>query len=447
MVFKLLKEFSLEQAFVVVALIFYSGALVSFIPGATSPLADAHPMALLVVAVANGASIVTLLLLAQHWQSALVLATREKLLWVLVGLVVTSILWSDLPDETTFQVIPFLRVTLFAVYFTTQFSLREQVRLLCWTFGIAAALSLFFAVALPQYGIVGRGFISNMEDIVHYGRWRGIYVHKTILGTMMVMGMATFLFQIMAGRKNRWLMILGFCFCFSLLQMSTTKGALAVFLLTMFLVPFYRVLRWKDTVLVPFLILTFLIGSSLTVLIIAHAEAALKILDRDITLTGRTIYWPLMLDKIWERPWFGYGYKTFWLGGWKGEVADVWRFLAVGNEPPHAHNGYLNLWFSIGLVGLCVFALGFFMTYCRAIAYVRHVKTLEGLVPIVYLTMTFLFNMTESFLVDGDIFWIMYVSAALSVHQSIVTADADVENCEVIKELETGSITTSIRSN
>jgi O-antigen ligase len=409
-----------ERAFVVIALLFYSGALVSFIPGARSSLLAAHPLVLLVQATANTAFAISLFLIAQRWKYAIAICIKEKLLWVLVSLIVASILWSDLPTETFINVLPFLRVTVFGIYFATRFCLRDQIKLLTWVFAIAAVLSLLFAIALPKYGVVGRGFISGMEDIVHQGRWRGIYVHKTLLGTMMVMGMLIFLARGVAERKNRWVMWIGFCLCFFILQMSTTRGALAAFVITLLLVPFYRALRWKGMIAIPFFSTSLLISGIVISLLVTNAEQVLRLLGRDITLTGRTVYWPLMLEKIWERPWLGYGYQTFWIGGWKGEVADVWRYLAVGNEPPHAHNGFLNLWFSVGLVGLGFFVLGFLLNYYRSITWMRTVHTIEGLVPIVYLTMTLLLNLTESFLAEANIFWIIYISVTLSTHQNAI---------------------------
>lgn len=204
----------LEKTFAVLALIFYSGALTPFIPGASSSLLEAHPMVLVVQACANIAFCVSLCLIFRHWKHVVSIAGKEKLLWVLVGLVTISTLWSDLPAETLGKVLPFLRVTVFGVYFATRFSIREQIKLLAWVFGIAAILSLLFAIALPKYGIVGRGFISGMEDIVHQGRWRGIYVHKTLLGSMMVIGMLVFLAYSVEEIKHRWIMWSGFGLCF-----------------------------------------------------------------------------------------------------------------------------------------------------------------------------------------------------------------------------------------
>ncbi|MBI4782350.1 MAG: O-antigen ligase family protein [Oscillatoriophycideae cyanobacterium NC_groundwater_1537_Pr4_S-0.65um_50_18] len=398
-----------EKIFVVIVVLFYSKAFADFIP-------ETHPFAPFKEVLAYAGFAVTLFLITRRWKKVACIVLKEKLLWILVALVIASISWSDLPLETLNRVMPLLRVTMFGIYFATRFSIKEQMQLLAWMFGAAAILSILFAVALPQYGIVGLGFISNMEDIVHTGTWRGIYVHKTILGTMMALGSLVFMFCSIVTSRFRWVMLIGAGLCLAVLLISTTKGALAILLIVLILLPFCRALRWNFTIAVPFFILVTLIGGVLVVLLTVNAEQALGSLGRDVTLTGRTDYWPLMLNKIWERPWLGYGYKTFWVGGWKGEPADIWRFLAPGNEPPHAHNGFLNLWFDIGLLGLVVFTVGFIVNYLRAIAWVRITKTAEGFVPIAYLSFLFLVNLTESFLLEPELFWMLYVSLILSMH-------------------------------
>ena len=404
-----------EKIFVVMATLFYSRAFADFLP-------ETHPLSPFKEVLAYTGLIVTLFLIARRWKKVAYIVLKERLLWLLIAIVIASIAWSDLPLETLNLVIPLLRVTVFGIYFATRFSIKEQMQLLAWMFGAAAILSILFAVALPQYGIVGLGFISNMEDVVHTGTWRGIYVHKTILGTMMALGVLVFLFCSTVVHKRRWIVLAGMGLCFSVLLISTTKGALAILFIILILLPFYRALRLKPNLAIPFFSFVTLASGIILVLLTVNAEQALNSLGRDVTLTGRTIYWPLMLNKIWERPWLGYGYKTFWVGGWKGEPADIWRFLAVGNEPPHAHNGFLNLWFDIGLLGLFVFVIGFAVNYIRAIAWMRDTKTAEGFVPIAYLTFLFLLNLTESALLDPELPWMLYVSLTLSMHHKSYAA-------------------------
>jgi len=402
-----------EQVFSICLIFFYSGALSGFIP-------EGHMVYAFKEFSAQAAFWVTCVLLIVNWKKAISLIAKPANIWLLLILILILIspLWSDHPLETSESTAAMLRVTAFAIYFAVRFNLKEQVTLLAITFSGAAILSFLFAVALPQYGVVGMGFISNMEDIVHTGKWRGVYIHKTMLGTNMALGIIICSFNFFIQPKFKKLMIGSFLLCIFMLIKSTTTGALVFLVFTVTLLPFYRALRLKMKFAIPLFSISFLIGGALLAGGVIAAEQFLSSLGKDITLTGRTLYWPLMLEKVWERPWLGYGYQAFWVGGWKGEVADIWRFFAPGNEPPHAHNGYINFWLDIGTIGISIFFIDLIFNYLRAIKFARATRSAEGLFPITFLTFWTLINLTESFLVMPAIFWIIYVSSALSMHRA-----------------------------
>lgn len=89
------------------------------------------------------------------------------------------------------------------------------------------------------------------------------------------------------------------------------------------------------------------------VAIFALAEVAFGItgliiqaLGRDPTLTGRTVLWKNLLEHQ-GNPIFGVGFDNFWNGE---------RLAIVGQgywwQPNEAHNGYLENYLNLGLVGL-----------------------------------------------------------------------------------------------
>ncbi|MEB3294136.1 MAG: O-antigen ligase [Synechococcales bacterium] len=397
-----------EKIFVVSALLFYTGAIAWCIPG-TSVIGFLKDVT------AWLGCLLAIIFLLPYWKQAAYLILKNPLLVCLTVVVPASILWSDFPMFTFWAIVPFLRVTIFGIYFAVRFNMREQMQLLTWMLGIAAILSIVWAIVIPKYGVVGMGFIANSQDEVHTGTWRGIYIHKTFLGTIMSLGMSSFILSWFSYPKRRLINGVGLFLCTLVLLCSTTKGAIAVLVLSGCLIPLCRPFVEHYKLRMPFFILIFLSIFCLGFLTFNYAEQALSMLGRDITISGRTNYWPPMLNKLWERPWFGYGYDTFWVGGWHGEPAGIWRFLADGDEPPHAHNGYLNLWFDIGLVGLVTFGLSYVVNWFRAITWLSLVPTGEGLVPIVYLAQLGLFNLTESLLMEPDIFWLFYVAISLSI--------------------------------
>ncbi len=338
---------------------------------------------------------------------------QEKFLWFLVAIALASVFWSEETRATLGGSQNLIRITLFGVYFAARYSLKDQLRLLAWAFGIGATLSLVFVLALPSYGVMGQGSIVTGEAITHAGAWQGIYGHKNILGRIMVLSAVVFLIFALSGRRYSWLAWVGFGLSVVLILGSTSKTSLIIFLTIMALLPFYRALRWSNTLAVPFFITVILVAGSVAMLLVSGAEDILGVFGRDITLTGRTDLWAAVLDKIWQRPWLGYGYGAFWRG-WDGESADVWS--VVRWEAPHSHNGFLDLWLDLGLLGLLAFTLSFIALCLRAVSWVRQTKTAEGLWPLAYLTFLLLANLTESSLLRQNSLWLLYVAVTLSIH-------------------------------
>ena len=401
-----------ETVFVVLSLLLYSGAIGFFI-------ADTNPIAPIKIVFAYTGHVIAILLIALRWRKVVALVIKEQLLWVVVGLVIASLLWSDVPMFTLEKMLPLVRVTVFGVYFASCYTLKEQMQLLAWTFGIAAVGSFLVCIAVPRYGVVGAGLIVGQEELIHAGAWRGLYVHKTILGGMMSLGALSFLCCACSNYKYRWLMWAGFGFSVFMLLRSTTKAALGILIIILIIfVPFYRSLRWNYNSLFRWLTILLIIGGCIILWNWANYENTIFArFGKDITITGRTELWSPLIDKIWDRPWLGYGYETFWGGGWKGKSAYIWRQLKPGFEPPHAHNGFLEVWLDIGLLGLGTLILSMFTVFLRSIIWLRLNKAPEGLVPLTYLTVLILINLTESSLMRPEILWLFYVTVTLSLHR------------------------------
>ena len=405
----------IEKGFVVFSLLFFTGAITVLLNRGTAPNAiqsDSISKALL-----YSIQAVTVLLVAVHYQQVMRTALKEKLLWLMIAIALFSTFWSDVPTVTLANSINLVRLTLFGVYFAARYSLKEQLHLLTWVFGIGAALSFIFVLALPSYGVMGVGEITTAETIAHTGAWQGIYGHKNILARIMLLSTIAFFLSASSKGRYHWLVWANVILSVTLIVGSTSKTALIIFLTILALLPFYRALRWNYTIAVPFFIVAIFIGGGVSMLLVSSAEDILAIFGRDFTLSGRTDLWIAVLEKIGERPWLGYGYGGFWLG-FNGESVDVWN--AVKWHPPHSHNGFLDLWLDLGLLGLSIFAFSFIAACFRCVAWLRQNHNSEGLWPIVYLTFLLLANLTESSLLRQNFLWILYVSITLSTYNNCV---------------------------
>jgi len=93
--------------------------------------------------------------------------------------------------------------------------------------------------------------------------------------------------------------------------------------------------------LVPAALIAFAIATNFTLI--------LALMDKDPTMTQRTVIWAEVLPSIAKHPLQGYGYSSFWTG-LSGESSQA--VLTTGWMEGQAQDGYLDVLLQLGLVGL-----------------------------------------------------------------------------------------------
>jgi exopolysaccharide production protein ExoQ len=334
-------------------------------------------------------------------------ALRDKLLMLLIGFAVISVLWSYAPEATLRQSVTFLGEAFLGVYLAMQYSLREQMRIFAWVLGIAAVLSLFVAFTFPTLGI---------GSTVHPEAWTGIYDHKNYLGRLMALSAVLF-FLSSGDFRKRWVAWGGFILSASLVLLARSLTSLLALIAILGLMPLYRSLRWRDIRAKAMVIFAGALIVSVTIVILAaNPEPFFRAAGRDPvqnTLVGRMQLWNDLLHKVEQRPLLGYGLGAFWLG-WEGESADIW---ARHGWATHAHNGYLDIWLDLGLIGLVLMLSHIFLNFRRGLLLMRSTGATEGLWALAYLTFVSLTSLTEVTLLTrrAGIFWALYVALSISM--------------------------------
>ncbi|NEO96346.1 MAG: O-antigen ligase family protein, partial [Moorea sp. SIO3G5] len=275
-----------EPIFTTVSLVLYSGGVLTVIlsggrsEGDVIQEFDSSLSRLLFVLI----YLVTFFLLALRWKKVLYVLSKDRWLSLLVGIAVISVFWSSEPTTTINRAVALIGTTLFGVYLASRYTIKEQLEMLGWAFGVAILLSFMFIVALPKYGIMGG---------VHAGTWRGIYVHKNVLGKVMVPSAVVFLLLAIRGKKNNLLFWGGFGFSVILLLFTTSKTALVSLIIMLLSLYLYRMLRWRYDLLIPTIFAMTTFGGSVLIWLLDNADALLGAIGKDATLTGRTELWPL----------------------------------------------------------------------------------------------------------------------------------------------------------
>jgi exopolysaccharide production protein ExoQ len=174
-----------------------------------------------------------------------------------------------------------------------------------------------------------------------------------------------------------------------------------------------KTLHWRYLLMVPALIGLSAFGMIIYTLITSNAGQVAGAFGKDLTLTGRTNFWPLMLDKIWENPLFGYGFGAFWQG-LDGPSAYIWN--ASTFKAPNGHNGYLDLCLELGLIGFSIYMIQFISSFSKSLNNVRLSNSADGFWPTMLFCYIILANLTESSLMlQNNFLWIMQVSTILSL--------------------------------
>jgi O-antigen ligase len=324
--------------------------------------------------------------------------TSDLALLALLGLIVASTMWSAAPDVTLRRALALVGTSVFGIYLTVRYSPEEQLRLLGVALGFLALYTLFLAFTHP-------GLVSQRE-------FRGAFDHKNNLGKIMAL---TTLVLICVARERRLRVMAAItaAVSFVLVVIAGSATGLVVLVTMLSLLPFLRLLKRDMRLLVAIGIAAILV-LGIGILFAAPTISALtSILGRDATLTGRTALWPYVVEMIIRRPWLGYGYEAFWLwqGGLRASVDE-----AAGWMPAQAHNGFLDVSLNVGLIGLALFVFGLARAMARGAVWIRQQRTPASLWPLVFVCFMVLYNMTESTaLTRNGIFWVLYVSALVSV--------------------------------
>jgi len=297
-----------EKAFAVISLMHYSGGpLVVILSGGASEgdgstgTSDFALIQLIFLVL----YLITFCLLVLRWKKVIQVIHKDKFTWLLVALAICSIFWSCAPNLTNSRAIGLVGTVMFSLYLASRYTLTEQLELLGWTFGISIVMSFLFAFGLPGYG--------KMTG-VHLGKWRGIYTHKNVLGKIMSCSAIVFFILIQRFPKKPWLLCCGFAASILLIILSQSSSSLLNLIILIGILFLLRILRLRSDFMITTLLITTIITTIFYILVTANAEAIAALFGKDLTLTGRTNFWPLILDKIQERPWLGYGFGAFWQG-------------------------------------------------------------------------------------------------------------------------------------
>jgi exopolysaccharide production protein ExoQ len=359
------------------------------------------------------------MVLIPYGREALFLARRNWILVTLVLLSFVSSLWApEMPGFVFQRSVALLGTTVLGIALAARLSMEEQLRLMSCVFRIMAILSLACVLFFPSYGI--------SHSVESNGEWQGIFGYKNQLGAMMALSILVEWHlpeNTRYARFTKWLAVL---ISTVLLVFSNSVTSMVCLAGSLLFIEMYRFLKQRLRIPLYAIVLAVLliIASGMTVLLV-DSDRLMGALGRSSNLTGRTEIWSLVLSYISERPVLGYGYSGFWLGV-SPESFEVEQ--ALGTRVMYSHNGYLEVFLSLGAVGflLILAFLGTGMT--RAYYCAERARSRVNLWPLAFLSFVLLYNLGECTILLQDLQWALCVSVVTSADVALfVPATEQVE--------------------
>jgi exopolysaccharide production protein ExoQ len=318
-----------------------------------------------------------------------------------IALAFSSLIWSQDWELTMRRSVALAFTLVFGVYFASRFNTQQQFRLLVTTFAVCIVFSFFFELLN----------LNPSEDIAG---WYGVFYLKTQLGANMALASIIYVFWKSLEPAKSKLANVGLVASLLLVVLSCDVTSLITVVALLGSLPF---VRWalRRSALGAFTVISsaFAFGSLAILYIGSHLQQATGLVGKDPMLTGRVPLWILATAMAVRRPWFGYGFDAFWLPG-TIYVRRMWQILRW--MPPHAHNGLLELWLELGLVGVGLFLVGFGYYLLRAVRHLRSDHRSVAAWPLIFLLFLFVSNLTEShFLNSNSVYFILYVAVAATL--------------------------------
>ncbi|WP_348674881.1 O-antigen ligase family protein [uncultured Abyssibacter sp.] len=277
-----------------------------------------------------------------------------------------SLAWSDQLVGSINRLIQLYAILMIAAAFCVASWGRYRfelvtLRVLLWLL----VISLIMVVVVPRYAV--------HNDLGLQGEWAGITTHKNKLGLVfsVAMMLATFAYASRFISLTRFLASAALIGVIAMGCSSTTSIVLAVLTSAIVWLTIRSpldadgklpALAALGIILVgtPYLIATLLSAPPTMIDILTPVTDAL---GKDITFTGRSELWGLVLSEANRHPIIGRGYGSFWLGpgGPSQWISDLLNWI-----PYQSHNGYIDIYNQLGLIGLGLL-LGFFVWHFRQI--------------------------------------------------------------------------------
>lgn len=289
---------------------------------------------------------------------------------------------------------------------------RHFLRILCYTF-IGLLIANYIAIPLSPAAIHGQ---AERTDPSVLGAWRGIIPHKNHAGPLCVMTIFLLAFGI-----GRFPLLVRLCLIAAtafFLVKTNSKTSMALCIVAMsggYLMKFYTP-RMRALITPIIAAGAGVVAVALDILLPHYLDDLDSSTD---AFTGRIQIWRVLLAYIHDNPMLGAGFQSFWAAGDRSPVLQYSNQTWIVTQVTEGHNGYLDIVSQLGLIGLGLTLLPFFIVPMAKLIYEGDIRDTDRSLIFALLFFSFGHNFTESSLLASDQFMEFMMIAALACLEDI----------------------------
>jgi len=248
----------------------------------------------------------------------------------------------------------------------------------------AIAVSCFFVLTTPPSPIGHPGY----------------FTHKQELGLLAAIGIITSGYELLQGGWRRVVAVVTMGLAFWLVIESESKSALAFAVFSLGC-SWAILLVCKMTRLTPAIIVGTVVIAS--IFVSNPIERLGYRMYGDASLTGRTGIWAYIDYQISHRPWFGWGFHSYYF------VPNSPHANAPGyvREMPSSHSGYMELKLETGRIGYWLFLISIYASL-HLLERVRRIDPVRAWFYLSFQLFAVLINLTDSGWFILSALWMLY---------------------------------------
>ena len=332
----------------------------------------------------------------KHMDFSVLLRAPGLLLIAFLCYAAVSILWAFSPPETVKR---WLQAVMLIAVMLVPFAVRDP------KIDVMAGIFWCFAAAI----IINSGFVLSTPPML---AWTGVelghsgyFLHKQYLGMCASCAILVAFYSLLAG-KRRLLSVAMIGASVWLVVASNSKTALGFALLTPLIatIVFFGSGKLKlpmAAVLAAIPIAYFGLAAVISNL---ASRVAFRVYG-DATFTGRIFIWDFIETQTALKPWFGWGFRSFWFV----------PFSPINNAPgfvrdmPSSHSGYLDMRLETGYVGLAIF-LAFVVAAVYSLEHVRRINPRRAFALLALFIYILIMNLMETIcFIHFDPLWVLFL--------------------------------------